>query len=216
MDKIYFYLLLFYLFIFLFNLFSIQFIFNLFLLVALQHLLYPDLSFMLFIFFFIIFQSFSCNNFFQFSYSIYFIFLWHISIFNWFKFIIIHFLFFTFYFLLFRHFDPNDSGSVHSGEFIWAFFNRKYGEERKCFFLSLLCFFILKIDIFIGIIQILKEIIIFCNFICFEMIKLIFYMEIVSVIFLLLFVFMSTMKLCFGQWKTNSYFYFQNHFYFLF
>mmetsp|Transcript_12441 Transcript_12441/g.20216 ORF Transcript_12441/g.20216 Transcript_12441/m.20216 type:complete len:712 (-) Transcript_12441:555-2690(-) len=26
---------------------------------------------------------------------------------------------------LFRHFDPNDSGSVHYGEFCWAFFNRR-------------------------------------------------------------------------------------------
>jgi hypothetical protein len=26
---------------------------------------------------------------------------------------------------LFRHFDPNDSGSVHFGEFVWAFFNRR-------------------------------------------------------------------------------------------
>lgn len=25
----------------------------------------------------------------------------------------------------FRHFDPNDSGSVHFGEFVWAFFNRR-------------------------------------------------------------------------------------------
>jgi len=26
---------------------------------------------------------------------------------------------------LFHHFDPNDSGSVHYGEFLWAFFNRR-------------------------------------------------------------------------------------------
>lgn len=28
-------------------------------------------------------------------------------------------------FLFNRHFDPNDSGSVHFGEFVWAFFNRR-------------------------------------------------------------------------------------------
>ena len=27
--------------------------------------------------------------------------------------------------LLYRHFDPNDSGTVHYGEFVWAFFNRR-------------------------------------------------------------------------------------------
>ena len=27
---------------------------------------------------------------------------------------------------IFRHFDPNESGSVHYGEFVWAFFNRRY------------------------------------------------------------------------------------------
>ena len=26
---------------------------------------------------------------------------------------------------IFRHFDPNESGSVHYGEFVWAFFNRR-------------------------------------------------------------------------------------------
>ena len=26
---------------------------------------------------------------------------------------------------LFHHFDPNESGSVHYGEFLWAFFNRR-------------------------------------------------------------------------------------------
>eukprot|EP01032_Pedospumella_encystans_P022776 gene22776-25801_t len=26
---------------------------------------------------------------------------------------------------IFKHFDPNDSGSVHFGEFVWAFFNRR-------------------------------------------------------------------------------------------
>lgn len=27
--------------------------------------------------------------------------------------------------VIFKHFDPNDSGSVHFGEFVWAFFNRR-------------------------------------------------------------------------------------------
>ncbi|KAJ1436424.1 hypothetical protein B484DRAFT_325155 [Ochromonadaceae sp. CCMP2298] len=26
---------------------------------------------------------------------------------------------------IFKHFDPNSSGSVHFGEFVWAFFNRR-------------------------------------------------------------------------------------------
>ena len=29
-------------------------------------------------------------------------------------------------FFILRHFDPNESGSVHYGEFVWAFFNRRY------------------------------------------------------------------------------------------
>ncbi|KAG5189886.1 polcalcin Nic t 1-like protein, partial [Tribonema minus] len=26
---------------------------------------------------------------------------------------------------LFKHFDPNGSGTINSGEFLWAFFNRR-------------------------------------------------------------------------------------------
>ena len=64
--------------------------------------------------------------------------------------VLFFYIFFTsllYFFLFSRHFDPNDSGSVHSGEFIWAFFNRRYENIQKIYFLSLKYFSFFKIDI---------------------------------------------------------------------